>query len=95
MDTLSQATESLKNQGYTINFSAEETKIIDPESEKTYSAEDIYVKAIHRFEGMSNPGDMSILYALETKDGHKGLLIDAYGTYGQGISVELAKKLNE
>jgi hypothetical protein len=34
-----------------------------------------------RFEGPSNPDDMSILYAIEANDGVKGTLVDAYGTY--------------
>jgi len=30
---------------------------------------------------MSDPEDNSIIYAIESKDGHKGILIDAYGAY--------------
>jgi hypothetical protein len=35
----------------------------------------------YRFEGMSDPEDSSVIYALESKDGHKGIIIDAYGAY--------------
>jgi hypothetical protein len=58
------------------------------------------VKAVnfYRFEGISNPDDMSILYAIETSDGRRGTLVDAYGFYsddetGEFINqVEINKK---
>lgn len=31
---------------------------------------------------MSDPEDNSVIYAIESKDGHKGIMIDAYGPYG-------------
>ena len=35
----------------------------------------------YRFEGESNPDDMSILYAIEANDGISGTISSAYGTY--------------
>jgi hypothetical protein len=34
-----------------------------------------------RFEGASDPADNTILYVIETNDGIKGTLVDAYGSY--------------
>ena len=34
-----------------------------------------------RFEGTSSPEDNAILYVIETSDGEKGTLVDAYGMY--------------
>ena len=34
-----------------------------------------------RFEGQSDPADSAIMYVIETTDGLKGILIDAYGAY--------------
>ena len=48
---------------------------------------------MHRFEGMSSTDDNSILYAISSKDGIKGTLVDAYGVYAQNISEEMRKKL--
>ena len=39
------------------------------------------LKIFFRFEGDSDPADNSILYVVETNDGTKGTLIDAYGPY--------------
>jgi hypothetical protein len=35
----------------------------------------------HRFEGVSDPDDLSVVYAREANDGTRGALTDAYGTY--------------
>ena len=35
----------------------------------------------YRFEGESDPDDNAILYIIETNDGTKGTLVDAYGVY--------------
>ncbi|NNE76232.1 MAG: phosphoribosylpyrophosphate synthetase, partial [Pricia sp.] len=55
--------------------------------------EDFEVDEMHRFEGMSSTDDNSILYAISSKDGIKGTLVDAYGVYAQNISEEMRKKL--
>ena len=35
----------------------------------------------HRFEGVSDPDDMAILYAIETRNGLRGTIADAFGVY--------------
>ena len=78
-DTLSQAQKELYDRGYTIGFNVmAENKIVD-EEDKVYEPKDIEIEEFHRFEGMSNPADMSIIYALKTSDGNKGIIIDTYG----------------
>ena len=39
------------------------------------------ITAVYRFEGMSDPDDNVVLYAIESNTGVKGLLVDAYGAY--------------
>ncbi|MEX2380107.1 MAG: phosphoribosylpyrophosphate synthetase [Vicingaceae bacterium] len=77
-DTLSQAMNSLKERGF-----SEEVEVIDEShiriGEQKYSDQEVEIVEFHRFEGMSNPADMSVVYALNSKDGKKGLLADAYG----------------
>lgn len=41
---------------------------------------------------MTNPADNSILYAISTSDGQKGLRIDGYGVTGSKESKLLGKK---
>jgi hypothetical protein len=35
----------------------------------------------YRFEGASDPDDMSVVYAIESAGGPKGIIADAFGTY--------------
>lgn len=51
------------------------------EGSKAYNPDEIRVINFYRFEGESDPGDNAILYVVETADGKKGTLVDAYGPY--------------
>ena len=63
--------KAYQEKGYTANFRFEEGKLIASDSKTSYSPDDVHIVADHRYEGMSNPSDMSILYVLETNDGKK------------------------
>lgn len=92
-DTLSTATNELKKKGYTSDFLLKPEHIECSESNTIYEAEDFHIDEFHRFEGMSNPDDMSIVFAVTTIDGKKGLLIDAYGTYSDPLSTKMLQKM--
>ena len=92
--TLSQKINELKEKGYTLDFNLDEDKITDLSGKKSYMPKEFNVDKYHRFEGMSNPSDNSILYAITTSDGKKGVLVDGYGISGGQISEELQQKLN-
>ena len=91
--SLSHAIEALQLQGYTENLSFCDTGLENKGRSCVYPASEILVKEFYRFEGKTNPGDNSILYAIETPDGHKGLLVDAYGAYSGNIPPEIVQKL--
>ena len=92
--TLSQKINEIKEKGYTLDFNLDEDKITDLSGKISYMPKKFNVDKIFRFEGMSNPSDNSILYAITTSDGKKGVLVDGYGVSGGQISDELQKKLN-
>ena len=50
-------------------------------SGETFRATEVVIAEYHRFEGVSDPGDMSIVYAIETRSGIRGTLVDAFGVY--------------
>ena len=64
--------------GYTSNYRAQNNKLIDLESKKSYTPDAIFIIKEFRFEGMSNPSDMSILYIIETSDAGKGTVLANY-----------------
>ncbi|GJM32230.1 MAG: hypothetical protein DHS20C18_12310 [Saprospiraceae bacterium] len=51
------------------------------ETDKTYQAEEMRIVEYHRFEGNSNPSDLSVIYAIYCKDGNKGTIVSTYGPY--------------
>lgn len=71
----------LKEKGYDHDFIVNDNiKLATTNFDrKEYTNDEVKVVEFHRFEGDSDVGDMTVLYAIETNDGHKGLLIDAYG----------------
>lgn len=81
MKTLSSCIHKLETDGYTGNFKIEENKLISLDSEKKFKPEQVHINNFYRFEGASDPDENSILYAIETDNGEKGTLTDAYGTY--------------
>jgi hypothetical protein len=45
------------------------------------TADEVTIRGCHRFEGASDPDDMAIVYAIESLDGTRGSLVDAFGVY--------------
>ncbi len=93
-DTLSQAIEGLKSEGYTEDLNLKADCIECRALDYKILAEDFVVDHIYRFEGMSSPDDSSILYAISSdKFNLKGLLVDGYGTYSDPLNAEMIQKL--
>lgn len=93
-DTLSLAINDLGKRGYKAEFTLKTDKIVDKEQDKGFGPNDFEIDEYHRFEGMSNPADMSIVYAITANDGTKGTLTEAYGAYGEKSSAEMVKKMD-
>lgn len=81
MRDMAQTTNKLLQQGFDKNFKATEDGLLCIETNRVYKPGDILVANFYRFEGISDPSDNSILYAIESTDGIKGTLVDAYGAY--------------
>ena len=91
---------NLEKHGYTEQFRVQHKLLESVSTGKKYKCDDVKAVNFYRFEGISDPDDMSILYAIETCDGAKGTLTDAYGRYSDEETgefmkqVEIAKKLH-
>ena len=81
MTDLGQCLGKLEERGFHDQYKIEKGRLHCLDSGKMFSPEDVKAVNFYRFEGPSNPDDMSILFAIETIDGRKGTLIDAYGLY--------------
>lgn len=94
-ETLVDATNDLIKRGYTANLSLEGDTIDEKEHDIHMGANDFSIDEFYRFEGESNPSDMSIVYAISSpKHQLKGILINAYGTYADNSSSAIEAKLH-
>ena len=91
-DTVTAAIKGLRERGYLKDFNLKENCIIC-EEQKKYHPEDFEIVEVHRFEGETDPADEAVVYAIEGKNGEKGILVSGYGISADAMSAELAKKL--
>jgi hypothetical protein len=81
LKTLQACLAKMISTGFTDDFKATDDGLVSLRTDKVYTPDQVNIVNFYRFEGPSSPDDMSILYAIETNDGIKGTLVDAYGTY--------------
>jgi hypothetical protein len=81
MKSLSSCSNKMKEDGFKEDFLVTKQGLSSYSDSKVYKPEQIKIINFYRFEGVSDPGDNSILYVIETDDGLKGTLVDAYGAY--------------
>ena len=79
--TLDGVIGELKKRGFVERFDVRDGQLRALGSGRAFDAEDLTIRQYQRFEGVSNPDDSSIVYAIETRSGTKGLLMDAFGPY--------------
>lgn len=91
-DTLSQATNALREEGYKDGFRAKDNKIEGSRSDKKYNPDELKIVHTFRFEGMTNPGDDTVVFAIEANDGNKGTLVMSYSSK-HDQNVELIKRI--
>lgn len=84
--TLVTAITELQKRGFTHNFCITENGLLKGEKNNFYSPTQVELVEFHRFDGMTNPSDDSILYAVKTSSGLKGMVVDSYGHDGSEIT---------
>lgn len=92
-DTLTEAINIKQAEGYTFDFNLSSSTLQCRKLNKRFDSSEFTVDSFYRFEGDSNPDDSSILYAISTEYGLKGLLVDAYGAYSDNLNAEMIQKL--
>lgn len=77
MNTVAQKIDELKEKGFVENFFFEDGKL--QTENDSFERNDIKEINEYRFEGKSNPDDLSILYQITTTSGKKGTIADGFG----------------
>lgn len=81
MKSLTSLTNKMVLNGYDDDFKITDNGLKSLRTEKIYQPDQINIINFFRFEGQSDPNDNTILYVIETSDGLKGTIVDAYGPY--------------
>ena len=85
------ALDKLRKEGYTLDFNIKENCLIC--GEQQFNVDDFRITDVYRYEGNSDPGDEATVYALESKDGLKGVLVTGYGMSYDEFTTEILKQL--
>ena len=75
------AIDELARRGFTDWFRVVEGNLRVLTTGKLLKPEDLVIREVYRFEGISDPDDMAIVYAIESSTGIRGTLIDAFDLY--------------
>ena len=92
-DTISEASSGLKKRGYTIDFNLDFDRIHCHEPVVSLKPAEFEITEVYRFEGNSDPADESVVYAIESKHGQKGVLVNGFGISSDAVSDEMIQKL--
>ena len=83
----------LARRGFSDTFSVEGGNLRSLTTGKLLRPEDLVIREIYRFEGISDPDDMAIVYAMESSTGVHGTLIDAFGVYADRTKAAVVTKI--
>ena len=92
--TLSQAYKQLINLGYTDDLEIVDFGYVENDEGDVYDIDDLKVVEYHKFQGLNNPIELSVIYAVEAPDGRKGTIVDAYGISSNGLSSGLIDRVD-
>ncbi|MFB2118822.1 hypothetical protein [Parapedobacter sp. 2B3] len=81
MTPLSKVIVRLEEKGYGRELLITEGGARFGEEGRLYAPTQLTIVKVYRFEGESDPADMSVAYAIRSDDGQRGFLVSAYGTY--------------
>jgi hypothetical protein len=90
-DTVTEALAGLRQRGFTLDFNLAENCLICQGNR--FDVNDFEISEWYRFEGNTDPSDEAVVYAVESQNGVKGVLVTGYGISAEGMSAELAQKL--
>ncbi len=91
-DTVSEALTGLKKRGFDLDFNLQENCLVCQDTR--FDVNDFEIVETYRFEGDTDPSDEAIVYAIESKNGKKGVLVNGYGISADEMSSDMAKKLS-
>lgn len=96
MTTVSEVLSHLNKEGYTVDFNLRDDCLMSPGDALQLYPDDFQVDKHYRFEGISDPGDEAVVYAISSaRHGVKGTLVNGYRISSEALSAEMVKALQE
>lgn len=92
--TILEAINDLKKRGYSIDFNLGFNGVQSHKTSVSLAPEKFEITEVYRFEGETDPDDEAVVYAIESQDGHKGILLNGYGVSADPVNDEVIKKLS-
>ena len=91
--TLAETIDHLDRRGFTGHFGVSADGLREFGTGVTFRADELRICDSFRFEGISDPGDMAIVYAIESRTGVRGTLVDACGVYSNPAISEFVARV--
>lgn len=90
--TVTEALSEFRKQGFTLDFNLDENCIVC--NLDRFSADEFEIVDMYRYEGDSDPADEAVVYAIQSYNGLKGVLVTGYGTSMDYVTEHILKKLS-
>jgi hypothetical protein len=92
--TLAETIDDLNRRGFIGHFGVVgDDALREFGSGETFRANELRICDSVRFEGVADPGDMAIVYTIETRTGVRGTLVDACGVYSNPAISEFVARV--
>jgi hypothetical protein len=89
--TVTEAINAFRADGFELDFNLEENHLSC--SQGKFKPEELEIVKVFRYEGDSDPGDEAVVYAIESKQGLKGILVAGFGASSDAESAKTLAKL--
>jgi hypothetical protein len=93
--SLSYCLDKVVEEGYKEDFRVTDNSMYSLQTGKKFTPDDVKVVNFFRFEGITDPADNAILYIIETANGAKGTIADAYGLYADTQLSQFMKEVED
>ena len=96
MTTLTEVLDHLQREGYTTDFNLKDNCIECHGNMLQIFPDEFSVDKTYRFEGMTDPSDEAIIYAISSKKHNvKGTLVNGYGPASSSLTHEMVQALQQ
>jgi len=87
------AMRDLRQRGFAADLEFRDGALRETSTGRRFRPDELAIVEHHRFEGESDPEDMSVVYALESDDGVRGIVVDAFGAYADPALAAFLEKV--